>query len=822
MHALPIDTLLPELQATLADGAFAVLTAEPGAGKTTRVPLALLEAPWLAGRRIIMLEPRRLAARAAARFMANSLGEEVGQTVGYRVRMDSRVSDATRIEVVTEGILTRILQDDPALSAYGAVIFDEFHERNLHADLGLAFTLEACEALREDLRVLVMSATLDAARVAALMPGAAVLSSPGRSFPVVTRHAPVPRGGEVPEHAARIARELMASEAGSALVFLPGKAEIRRAARALEGRLPADVDLFDLSGDLAPEAQDAAIAPSPPGRRKLVLATAVAESSLTIEGIRLVVDAGLMRGPRFDPVSGLTRLETTRVSRDSADQRRGRAGRLEPGICVRLWSEGEDQRLQASRPPEILNADLAPLALELANWGAEEGAQLAWMDPPAPAAMSQARELLAQLGALQADGRISAHGRKMLALPVHPRLAHMLLKAAEQGRGGIAAWLAALLEERDPLPPGSGADVERRLRALTRESREISPARRQFLARAANTLARRLGARAAIEGVENAGAVLALAYPDRIAHRRTEGGNRYLLANGRGAVLDEADPLRKCEWLVAAHLDGQAREARIFLAGALDAKELEAVAGSLMRSEEQVEWDAAARCVRAVERKCLGAIVLAERALTHPDPEAVAACLMRGIRAAGLEALPWTPALQDKRERVQFLHRVLGPPWPDMRDERLLEQLESWLGPYLAGLDRLAKLDAGRLGQALDGLLPPNGVQQLKVLAPERLEVPSGSSLKLDYSGEQPVLAVRIQEVFGMPATPRVAGARVPVVLHLLSPARRPVQVTSDLASFWARGYAEVKKDLKGRYPKHYWPDDPLEAEARRGTRPRN
>ncbi len=806
---LPIETVLPDLLAALAERTCVVLQAPPGAGKTTRVPLALLGQPWLAERRIVMLEPRRLAARAAARYMAQHLGEPVGRRVGYRTRLDTRVSTATRIEVVTEGILTRLLQEDPELSGYGAVIFDEFHERSLNADLGLALALDAQQALRPDLRLLVMSATLDAEPVARLLDDAPLITSAGRSFEVEHRYVP-PAGASVEEHTAATVRRALAEETGSVLVFLPGGAEIRRVQRLLEPRLPAGVELLPLYGDLAPAAQDAAIAPPPPGRRKVVLATAIAETSLTLEGIRIVIDAGLMRRARFDPVSGMTRLVTTRVSQAAAEQRAGRAGRLEPGVCYRLWSAEEHSRLAAFSPPEILDADLSPLVLELAQWGVRAPEELRWLDPPPSAPWAQARELLIRLGALTADGNITAHGRSLLQLGLPPRLAHMVRRGEALGWARLACELAALLTERDLLNTGS-SDLAARVAEL--RSGRSSPVLRR-LRETADKLHARLRGPAKPERPHSLGLLLACAYPDRIALRRSGREPRFLLANGRGGQLDESDPLAREPMLVAAALDGERREARIFLAGALDPESFEQEFGGEIQEQAFVDWDAASDAVLARRQRRFGALVLADAPLAEPAPEQLLAGLIAGIRQRGLDCLPWTPAIRQWRARVMLLRRLRGEPWPDLSDDALLATLERWAGPFLDGFTRLAQLRSFPLQQALETMLAYPLLRELERLAPARLEVASGSRIAIDYLADSmPVLPVRLQELFGMKETPTIVDGQVRLLLHLLSPAGRPVQITQDLAGFWANSYHEVRKDLRGRYPKHAWPDDPANAQ---------
>ncbi|PWC52863.1 ATP-dependent helicase HrpB [Azospirillum sp. TSO22-1] len=834
---LPIDPVLPELLAALAGRGVAVLQAPPGAGKTTRVPLALLDQPWLAGRKVIVLEPRRLAARAAARRMASMLGEAVGETVGYRVRLDTRVGPKTRIEVVTDGLFLRQLQDDPELSGVGAVLFDEFHERGIDSDLALALVQESRGALRDDLRLVAMSATLDGGPVAALL-DAPIVTSEGRAFPVETRHLDAPaQGTRIEDAVAAAVRRALAEECGNVLVFLPGAGEIRRVQSLLEGAVPADVQLAPLYGDLPADAQDRAIGPTPPGTRKVVLATPIAETSLTIEGIRVVVDSGLMRVPRFDPRSGMTRLVTVKVSQASAEQRRGRAGRLEPGIGYRLWPEVTHRALAPFTPPEILDADLAPLALELAMWGVGDPGTLAWLDPPPAAAMAQARELLRELGALDAGNAITAHGRRMAGFGVHPRLAHMMLAGKDMGLGGLACQVAALLGERDIVRAQPGfrdADLRLRvelLRSLDEDGRmragrglTVERAGAQQALRQSRQWMRQLKVRDGEGGIGSAGLLVALAYPDRIGQRRPGNSGpatQYRLSNGRGAFFPEPEPLSAEDWLAVADLDGAARESRIFLAAPVTLAELEETFAEHVRTETVVTWDSREQLVLARRRRMLFALILKDERLGNPPADAVAAALLQGVREMGLACLPWSDELRKWQARVSFLRRIEGEEWPDVADAALLDGLEAWLAPFMEGVSRRAHLERIDLSSALRGLLPWAMQKRLDAEAPTHVEVPSGSRVPIDYSGEEPVLAVRLQEMFGLAETPRVAGGRVPLLLHLLSPARRPVQVTRDLASFWANAYKAVKADLKGQYPKHYWPDDPMQAEPTARAKPR-
>jgi ATP-dependent helicase HrpB len=758
--------------------------------------------------------------------MAATLGEQVGETVGYRVRLDTKVGPRTRIEVVTDGLFLRMLQDDPSLDGVGCVIFDELHERGLETDLSFALVREAQTALREDLRVIAMSATLDPGPVSQRLGGAPVIESAGRMFAVDTRYLEREPAGRIEDTVASTVRRALTEENGSALVFLPGVGEIRRVEERL-GDLGPAVDVAPLYGDLSPADQDRAIAPSPAGRRKVVLATSIAETSLTIEGVRIVVDSGLMRMPRFSPRSGMTRLETMRVSQASADQRRGRAGRLEPGVCYRLWTEPAQRGLLPFTPPEILDADLAPLALELALWGAQD-ATLPWLTPPPAAALATARALLVDLGALDPSaalragpaGVITSHGRAMARLGQHPRLAHLVLKGRELGQGKVAALLAAILSERDflRLPKGE-RDVDLRHRVDIALS-----GRRDGALRLVQESARRLmprDARTETPDIAMTGALLALAYPDRIGRRRPAAAGRYLLTGGRGAVLSEGDPMASEEFLVVADLDGSAQESRIFLAAPITAAEIETLYADRIVVDEAVQWSERDGAVLARRRRRLGAVVLEDKPLARPDADKLRAAMLAGVRQLGLAALPWSDDLAKWRERVAFLRR-LDESWPDLSDDALLASLETWLGPSLDGIsrrDHLARLD---LAAALKALVPWDKQRELDRLAPTHIEVPSGSRVPVDYANPaEPTLSVRLQEMFGLVDTPRVGGGRMPLTIHLLSPARRPVQVTRDLASFWANGYRAVKSELKGRYPRHYWPDDPLVAEPTARARPR-
>jgi ATP-dependent helicase HrpB len=828
--ALPIEQILPELRAALTTSTSAVLQAPTGAGKTTRVPLALLDEPWLRSRRILMLEPRRLAARAAARRMATTLGESVGARVGFRVRGETRVGPSTRIEVVTEGVLTRMLLDDPTLEQVGAVLFDEFHERSLNADFGLALTLQTQALLRPELRILVMSATLDGAAVATLLGGAPIITSDGRIHPIELRYKPSRHDARAEDCVASAIRGALMRDEGSVLAFLPGAGEIRRCIATLErSSLPSDVRLLPLYGDLSPAAQDAAIAPPPLGVRKVVIATSIAETSLTIEGVRIVIDSGVSRVSRFSPRTGMSRLETVRVSRSSADQRTGRAGRTAPGVSYRLWPMEEDSHLPDRSRPEILEADLASLALDLAAAGVVDPADIRWLDAPPAAALAQARALLRQLGALTAEHRITAHGKAMSSLGLHPRLSHMLLAARERGHGTTACAIAALLEERDVLRRDAAqrdVDLRSRVAIMADGARDLSPDVDRDAVRRVREQSRawreqlRIPASERIDDSET-GLLLAFAYPERVAQRRVGEGNRYLMRNGTGAVLFDPGVLADAPYLVIADLDGRSPQARIYLAAPLDRADLDEAIASDVEREDVIAWSAASGSVIAVRRERLGAIVLREGMLRDVDADALATVLIDAIARGDGLALPWSDSAKRLKERVAFL-RSLDATWPDFSESTLLATMDTWLRPHLAGMRRRSDVERLDLTGILAGMLTWDQRQRLDELAPTHVVVPTGSRIPVDYSDPAaPSLAVRLQEMFGLADTPRVAGGRVPITLHLLSPAHRPVQVTRDLAGFWRSSYFDVRKDLRGRYPKHEWPEDPMKATPTRRAKRR-
>jgi ATP-dependent helicase HrpB len=818
---LPIDAALPGLTAALRGNNVAVLVAPPGAGKTTRVPLVLAREDWAKDRRILVLEPRRLAARAAAERMAATLGERVGETVGLRVRFGSKISRQTRIEIVTEGIFTRLVLDDPMLEGVAAVLFDEFHERSLDADLGLALARDAQQGLREDLRLLIMSATIDAARIAGLLGGAPVIASEGRAFPVETRYVGRDPRPIEPQMADTIIRAMRA-DPGSLLTFLPGAAEIRRTQTQLENRVEASTDVVALYGALGGEEQDRAIAPAPPGRRKIVLATSIAETSITIEGVRIVVDCGLARVPRYEPDVGVTRLETVRVSRAAADQRRGRAGRTEPGVCYRLWDEPQTAALEPYARPEILAADLSSFVLDLAAWGSVPD-QLAFLDPPPRPALTEAKGLLAALGAIDADGRITDEGRHLRRLPLPPRLARMVVDAARQGAALVAAEIAAIIGERGL--GGDDVDLRERLNTLHRDRSHRGSDARAMAERWAEIATTSPSPKEETE--LSVGILIALAYPERIAKGRG-GANfdskscAFLLANGRGATIDAASPLAREPFLAVAELTGSAAAGRILSAAPIALAEIETRFAARIESRDEITCDAASGSLRGRKSRRLGAIPLSDQQIRVEPNEATAKLLAENIARAGLDRLPWSKALLQWRDRVMFLRASEGDAWPDSSDAALAGTVNEWLAPTLSSKAGIDQITADELDIALRALLPWPLPRRLDAEAPTHFEAPTGSRVPIDYAAEGgPKIAIRVQELFGLTNHPTIAGGKIPLVIELLSPAYRPVQTTRDLPGFWRGSYAAVRAEMRGRYPKHPWPEDPAAASATRRAKPR-
>jgi ATP-dependent helicase HrpB len=818
---LPIDAVLDELARTLAISNTAVLVAPPGAGKTTRVPLALLDAPWLGNKKIIMLEPRRIAARASAERMAKTLGERAGETVGYRVRFGSKVSRATRIEVVTEGIFSRQILDDPELSGVAAVLFDEFHERSLDADLGLALARDAQTGLREDLRILVMSATLDGARVAKLLGDAPVVASEGRAFPVDTRYLGRKADAPLERQMADAVAMALRADPGSVLAFLPGAAEIRRTQNFLSERVhDAAVEIVPLFGALDAGVQDRAIAPAPKGHRKVVLATSIAETSLTIEGVRIVVDSGVSRVPRYEPDIGLTRLETVRASRAAVDQRRGRAGRTEPGVCYRLWDEPQTASLAAYTQPEILSADLSSLVLDLAQWGVSDPATLAFLDPPPAPALKEARSLLRELGALDDDGRITAEGNSLRALALPPRLARMIVDSHRLGAGEEAAEIAAILTERGL--GGDSVDIEFRLDQFRRDRSQRATSARSLAQRWASQVAASSSTQGG--GELSAGVMLALAFPDRVARNR--GNGSFVLANGRGASVEQTSALARAPYIAVAELTGTAAQGRILLAAPIALADIELRFADQVEMSDEISFDRNAMALRARRKRTLHAITLSEAPLALTPSAETARILADGLTAFGLERLPWSKAAKQWCDRVMFLRKAESEPsqslWPDLSDDALAARREDWLVPALYDKTSLRDLSPGDLSDALMTLLPWELRARLEREAPTHFEAPTGTVLAIDYEAEQgPTIAVRLQELFGLTSHPSIAKGAVPLVLELLSPAHRPVQVTRDLPGFWRGSYAAVRSDLRGRYPRHPWPEDPASAPPTRRVKPR-
>jgi len=814
---LPIDAVLDELSATLEARNAAVLVAPPGAGKTTRVPLALLDAPWARGKKIIMLEPRRIAARASAERMAKTLGERAGETVGYRVRFGSKISRATRIEVVTEGIFSRQILDDPELTGVAAVLFDEFHERSLDADLGLALARDAQTGLREDLRILVMSATLDGARIAKLLGDAPVVASEGRAFPVETRYLGRKPDAPLERQMADAIASALRADPGSVLAFLPGAAEIRRTENFLRERVQdASIEIVPLFGALDASVQDKAIAPAPKGTRKVVLATSIAETSLTIEGVCIVVDSGMARVPRYEPDIALTRLETVRASRAAVDQRRGRAGRTEPGVCYRLWDEPQTASLAAYTQPEILSADLSSLVLDLAQWGVTDPAGLAFLDPPPAPALKEARSLLNELGALDADGRITAEGHSLRALALPPRLARMIVDSNRFGSGEDAAAIAAILTERGL--GGDSADLDARLDQFRRDRSPRSSSARDLARRWAQQVASVEKPNGA--GGLSTGLMLAFAFPDRVARNR--GNGSFVLANGRGAAVEQTSALARAPYIAVGELTGTAASGRILLAAPITQDEIEQHFADQIESTEEISFDRSAMALRARRKRTLHAVTLSEAPMALTPSAETARIFADGVIAVGLDRLPWSKAAKQWRDRVMFLRKAEGEGWPDLTDAALAVQSEAWLVPALYDKTSLKDVSAGDLSDAVMGLLPWELRARLEREAPTHFEAPTGTLLAIDYEAEQgPTIAVRLQELFGLNSHPSIAGGAVPLVLELLSPAQRPVQVTRDLPGFWRGSYAAVRSDLRGRYPRHPWPEDPASALPTRRVKPR-
>ncbi|WP_424362874.1 ATP-dependent helicase HrpB [Methylocystis parvus] len=816
--ALPIDAVLPDIQSALAQASNLVIVAPPGAGKTTRVPLALIGADWAKGAKLILLEPRRLAARAAASRMAATLGEQVGETVGLRMRLESKVSAKTRIEVVTEGVFARMILDDPSLDGVACVLFDEYHERSLDADLGLALALDAQSGLRDDLRLIAMSATLDGARVSALMGDAPTLVSEGRAFDVETRYLGRDTNERIEDAVTRAIIRALREEKGSALAFLPGQGEIMRVASRLEEARLEGVDIAPLYGALDRGEQDRAISPSPKGRRKVVLATSIAETSLTIEGVRIVIDSGLSRVQLYEPDLGLSRLETVRAARASVDQRRGRAGRTEPGVCYRLWDEPQTASLPAFAAPEILAADLSSLALDLAAWGVSDPTQLKWLDAPPAPAWKEAVALVTDLGALDADGRLTETGRALRTLPLPPRLARMVLEAARHGEAERAAELAMLLSERGL--GGNDADLSHRLDRLRGDGSKRARDAKRLAANWARLAKAAAGPRDPKPLSD--GALIALAYRDRLAKSRGAKGD-FLMANGRAASLPIDDPLSRAPYLAVAELTGRAAQARILAACALDAEEVEEIASDRIEARDETVFDPASASLRRRRFRRLGAIRLSEQNLSIEPNDESALTLARGLAALGVSRLPWTKGQAQLRDRVAFLRKAEGDEWPDLSDATLAQSVEEWLAPYIIGRMSISDISANDLDAALASLLPYDLMRRIDTEAPSHFETPAGSRHALDYDAPNgPLLSVRVQELYGLSQHPTLARGRVPLTLELLSPAHRPIQTTRDLPSFWAGSWSDVKKEMKGRYPRHVWPDDPASAAPTTRAKPRN
>ncbi len=811
---LPIDEALPELLAALSLRTRAVLVAPPGAGKTTRVPLALMDEAWTKGGKILVLEPRRLAARGASARMAATLHEHVGERVGLRVRMGSKISKETRIEVITEGVFTRMIVDDPELKGVAAVLFDEFHERSLDADLGLALALDAQSALRDDLRIIVMSATLDGARVASLLDDAPVITSEGRAFPVETRYVGRDPNRRIDDEIVDTVLKALRSDYGSMLVFLPGQGEIRRIERQLIERIKdTTIDIAPLYGAMDQRAQDLAVQPATQGRRKIVLATSIAETSLTIEGVRIVVDSGQSRVPRYEPGIGLSRLETVRVSRASADQRRGRAGRTEPGIAYRLWDEAASGALEPFSKPEILSADLSGLMLECAVWGVTDLGQLAFLDPPPAPALNEATRHLQAIGALDVDGRITEDGRAIRALPLPPRLARMVMEAGKRGEALRAAEIAALLTERGL--GGPSVNLEHQLDQFRRDRSPRSDEMRRLVKGWVSSVSN-----TAIRSELSPGGILALAYPDRVAKARGTTG-AFVMANGRAASVEAHDSLAREPYLAIAEVTGQAASARILLAAPLSLVDLETEFAEAISETNELTFDKAAEALRARRIKRLGALVLNEQIRPVPASDEAAAVLAKGLAGLGVARWPLTASARQWLDRITFLRRA-DPSWPDLSDAALEAGAGEWLAPFLHGKTSLHDVGADRLREALESRLDWQSAKRLEDEAPTHFLAPTGNRHPIDYAAvEGPVLTIRVQELFGLKEHPALARGKLPLVLHLTSPAHRPIQITKDLPGFWRGSWAAVKSDMKGRYPKHPWPDDPANALPTARAKPR-
>ncbi len=811
---LPITTVLPEVIAALASDKCAIISAPPGAGKTTVIPLVLMQEDWCEGK-IILLEPRRLAARAAAARMASSLGETVGGTVGYRIRLDARVSDRTRIEVVTEGVFTRMVLEDPLLSGVSAVIFDEFHERSLDADFGLALALDVQSALREDLRIVVMSATLDIDRLSALLEHPIAIVSKGRGFPVEICHRDRPSGERIEASVANAIIDAHRTSNGSILAFLPGQGEILRAVERLEGRFGPDTILAPLFGNLSQKEQDIAIRPAPAGQRKIVLATSIAETSITIDGVRIVIDSGLQRIPVFNPATGITRLETVRVSRASAEQRAGRAGRTEPGIAVRLWHAGQTAALPAFTPPQILSSDLSQLALDLAHWGVRDTGNLHFLDQPPPAALAEARALLVQLEALDPNHSLTTKGRLMRNIPLPPRLSAMVICEADKGRAGSACELAVLLSEQGL--GGSDIDLDERLRRFRTDKSSRALSARSL----AHRIMRNLPKSSRNETAVSVGQMLLHAYPDRVALQRGRRG-RYVMANGSGAELPETERLAATSLLVIADLSGSATQGRILAAAGVTKTDVLAELGGLTTRGEECFFDRQNLQVRARRVTRLAAIILEESPLPKPTGDHAARALADGVREVGLEGLPFSKDALHLLQRLAFLHLTIGEPWPDVSENALLARLDEWFVPFHAGKTSLTGIDPASLGDGLYSLVPYGLRRELDRLAPTHYEAPTRHRHPIRYGSEGPVLTIRVQELFGLKSHPSIAGGRLPLVLELTSPAHRPIQTTRDLPGFWSGSWKDVRAEMRGRYPKHPWPDNPADAKPTNRAKPRS